>query len=224
MRIITNRKIRKTLRKLHLLPPRRLSRRQRARRLALVCSVLAAVALATAGTLHQGTRTVIPQTAYAPLLETIAKGESRDNYDAHYGNAGNSAIRFTDMTVAEVLEWQAAFVRQGSPSSAVGRYQFIRPTLAGLVKQLRIDPQARFDAALQDRLAIALLERRGSRAFVGKALTREQFAAELAKEWAALPRVIGDDPHESYYDGDGLNKSRISIDEVYRALEGLEAV
>lgn len=165
--------------------------------------------------------TVVSPQAYTPLLNIIAKGESNGNYNAYYGNGGNTTIRFTDMTVAEVLQWQEEFVRQGSPSSAVGKYQIVRPTLLGLVRQLDIDPRARYDEALQDRLAIALLERRGSVAYVDKELTREQFAANLAREWAALPKVIGDNPQESYYAGDGLNHSRISIEEVFAALRTL---
>lgn len=159
--------------------------------------------------------------AYTPLLNTIAKGESNGNYNAYYGNARNTGLRFTDMTVSEVLQWQVERVHQGNPSSAVGKYQIVQPTLAGLVQQLSIDPKTRYSEALQDRLAVALLERRGSLAFVAKELTPEQFAASLAKEWAALPRVVGGNPQESYYAGDGLNQSRISIEEVYAALEAV---
>jgi len=160
--------------------------------------------------------------AYEPLLNTIAKGESRGNYNAHFGNATNKKIRFTEMPVGEVLQWQKDFVRKGSASSAVGKYQFIRPTLQGLVQQLGIDPRVRFDEKLQDKLAIKLLERRGAHAFVQKKLTREQFAANLAKEWAALPKIKGSNPSQSYYAGDGLNKARIKANEVYKALAALE--
>ncbi len=122
------------------------------------------------------------------------------------------------MTVAEVLEWQEAHVGAGSVSNAVGKYQIIRPTLTGLVDQLNIDQVERFDEALQDRLAIALLERRGAQDYVNENLSREQFAANLAKEWAALPKVIGPNPDDSYYESDGINKSNISVDEVFQCL------
>ncbi|HTE22822.1 MAG TPA: hypothetical protein VK674_07360 [Candidatus Limnocylindria bacterium] len=164
----------------------------------------------------------IDPAAYGPLLNTIAKGESRGNYNAHFGNAANKRIRFTEMPVGEVLQWQKDFVRKGSVSSAVGKYQFIRPTLQGLVQQLSLDPRVEFDEKLQDKLAIKLLERRGAHAFVQKKLTREQFATNLAKEWAALPKVKGSNPGESYYAGDGINKAHISIDEVFKALTTLQ--
>jgi conjugal transfer mating pair stabilization protein TraG len=159
---------------------------------------------------------------YTELLSIIAQGESKGNYNAYFGNATNTELRFTDMTVAEVLIWQKQFVEQGSPSNAVGKYQFIRPTLAGLVRELDIDESARFDAGLQDRLAIRLLERRGVHDYLAGRISREQLAHNLSKEWAALPRVIGGDPNSSYYAGDGLNHSRVSVDQVLTAIDSLK--
>ena len=154
----------------------------------------------------------------ADLLTTIAKVESKNNYNAYFGNAGNTSVQFTSMTVGEVLDWQKQFVAQGNPSSAVGRYQFIDSTLQGLVWQLKIDENTKFDEALQDRLAVALLERRGIRDYANDKISREEFAHNLSKEWAALPRAIGDRPEQSYYAGDGLNKAQLSVDEMYRSI------
>lgn len=159
-----------------------------------------------------------PKIHAAELLNTIAKVESKNNYNAHFGNADNASIQFTSMTVGEVLIWQKQFVEQGSPSSAVGRYQFINSTLRGLMNELGIDESVKFDAPLQDRLAVALLERRGIRDYVDNKISREVFAHNLSKEWAALPRAIGDNPEQSYYAGDGLNKAQLSLDEVYASI------
>lgn len=159
---------------------------------------------------------------YTHLLGIIAEGESKGNYNAYFGNAGNASIDFTTMSVGEVLEWQRTYVERGHASNAVGKYQFIRPTLAGLVRELDIDDSARFDAALQDRLAIRLLERRGVHDYLAGRISREQLAHNLSKEWAALPRVIGGDPSSSYYAGDGLNHSRVSIDQVLTAIDSLK--
>ena len=154
----------------------------------------------------------------AELLDTIAKVESRYNYNAYFGNANNASIRFTDMTISEVLAWQKQFVNEGNASSAVGRYQFIDSTLAGLVPQLNIDGSMKFDEAMQDRLAVALLERRGVREYVDNKISREEFAHSLSKEWAALPKAKGDNPEQSYYAGDGLNKAQLSLAEVYAGI------
>jgi conjugal transfer mating pair stabilization protein TraG len=161
----------------------------------------------------------IPQTAYSPLLDMIATAESRGNYNAHFGNAANQTVRFTDMTIADVLQWQNDFVQAGNPSSAVGRYQFIQPTLQGLVSELQLNPNDRFDETTQNKLAIALLERRGSIDFIDGKVSETDFAHNLSKEWAALPKVIGNAPEASYYDGDGLNKSLVDSKTSLAAVE-----
>lgn len=158
---------------------------------------------------------------YSDLLSVIAEGESKGNYNAYFGHANNQDIVFTSMTVAEVLRWQKEFVEQGSPSSAVGKYQFIQPTLEGLVQEMRISKKTIFDETLQDKLAIRLLERRGVHDYLRNRISKEQFAHSLSKEWAALPKVLGDNPPASYYAGDGLNASRISIAAILAAIDSL---
>jgi len=160
----------------------------------------------------------IDPTAYQPLLAVIAKGESKGNYNAYFGHATTNDVQFTNMTIAQVLSWQDSFVSQGSPSSAVGKYQIISPTLHGLVKQLGLNTNDKFDASMQDRLAMALIDRRGAKDFVKNTLTTEQFAANLAQEWAALPVLDGPKAGQSYYAGDGLNAARISDPEIRAAI------
>ena len=168
-------------------------------------------------------RLSVDTATYSPLMELIGEIESNDNYNAYYGKPGNADIQFTNMSVADVMKWQADFVVAGNPSSAVGRYQIINTTLEGLVRELSIDVNQKFDKNMQDRMAIALFERRGSIAYVNKELTAEEFAASLAKEWAALPKVIGENPDSSYYANDGLNKSRTSPEKIISTVNVLSA-
>ena len=114
----------------------------------------------TIGSMNQ--RLQVDLVSAKPLLDLIARVESKGNYNAYFGNAGNTSIRFTEMSVDEVMQWQQEFIAAGHPSSAVGRYQIISTTLKGLVQQLAIDVNQPFDEAMQDRMAIALLERRGA--------------------------------------------------------------
>ncbi|CAN5621919.1 hypothetical protein BH23PAT2_BH23PAT2_08130 [soil metagenome] len=158
---------------------------------------------------------------YTTILNTIAEGESNRNYNAYYSNGGNTDIDFTSMKVGEVIAWQKEFVDKGSPSSAVGKYQFIRSTLEGLVKEHKIDRNQTFSPSLQDELAIALLERRGVHDYMDGKIDREDFAHNLSKEWAALPKAKGDKPESSYYAGDGLNKVRVTLDEINSGIESL---
>lgn len=166
--------------------------------------------------------TMINPAAYTPLLNVIADGESRGNYNAYFGNAANQEITFTNMSIADVLNWQTDYVRQGSASNAVGRYQIIQPTLQGLVDELDLAPETVFSEPLQDKLAITLLERRGSIEFIKGSVSTEEFAHNLSKEWAALPQVVGENPDDSYYAGDGLNKAQINKAEVLEAVDAFK--
>lgn len=171
----------------------------------------------------QNRRLTVDPASYTSLLDVVAKAESKGNYNAYFGNASNSSVDFTKMSIAEVMQWQSDFVKQGNASSAVGKYQIIDTTLAGLIRQLGLDASQLFDKQTQDRLAIALLERRGAENYINNEITREEFAANLAKEWAGLPKIIGENPDKSYYASDGLNKSRVSISEVMKAIEPIHA-
>ena len=184
--------------------------------------VFAAALIAyTIGSMNQ--RLQVDPVSAKPLLDLIARVESKGNYNAYFGNAGNSSITFTEMSIADVLSWQEDFVAAGHPSSAVGRYQIISTTLKSLVQQLDIDTNQPFNETMQDKMAVALLERRGATEYVNNQIDGRQFAAELAKEWAALPKIIGDRPEQSYYAGDGLNRALVKVDEVLRAVGGVSA-
>lgn len=203
---------------------RRLKRRLHSKRfILLACAAILFVGAVGYAMYMNNRRLTVDPVTYQPLLQLIARAESKDNYNAYFGNAGNSSVKFTDMSLGQVMQWQANYVRQGSPSSAVGRYQIMNTTLTGLVEQLGIDKNEKFDQPMQDKLAIALLERRGSEDYVNKQLSRNEFAANLSKEWAALPKVIGENPSASYYAGDGLNKSLVSVDDVQKAIEPISA-
>jgi len=162
--------------------------------------------------------------SYKPLLDLIADVESKGNYNAYFGNADNSSIQFTKMSIAEVQQWQKEQVASGSPSSAVGRYQIIDVTLSELVNNLHLDQNQLFDESTQDKMAIALLERRGSVALVNNKMSRTDFAANLAKEWASLPKITGSNPDDSYYAGDGLNRSLVHRDKVLSAVDLLKPI
>lgn len=173
-------------------------------------------------TYMQNKRLTVDPSTYDKLLTLVGKAESKNNYNAYFGNPSNQSVKFTDMTIAEVLRWQSEHVSQGNVSSAVGKYQIINTTLSELVDKTGMDKGQKFDQATQDKLAISLIEKRGSEEYINKELTREELAANLAKEWAALPKVVGDNPNESYYAADGINKSLVKVEEVLNAIEQIK--
>jgi len=79
----------------------------------------------------------------------------------------------TDMTVGEVMALQAdnnmsneEWIASGR-LHAVGKYQFIGPTLAAWVQRLGIPPETQFTPEVQDALALALMNDRGINPWVG---------------------------------------------------------
>lgn len=139
-----------------------------------------------------------------PLLELIASKESGGNYNVVFGG---KKVNLTDMTVNEVLAWQKNYVRQGSPSSAAGKYQIISKTLEGLKREMGLSGNEKFDESMQDRMATVLLERRGYSKYLAGQLDERTFMKNVAAEWASMPK---DGSGRSYYAGDGLNKSLVN--------------
>jgi muramidase (phage lysozyme) len=161
----------------------------------------------------------------AHLLDFIGNIEAPRGYDTIYGNnQGKLPKRVTQMTIAEVQSAQPGWSKRFG-SSATGRYQFMHATLKGLIAELGLDLSATFDADLQDRLGFHLLRRRGYDKFVAGRMGMTAFAKSLAQEWASLPvleptrgahRTLA--RGQSYYAGDGLNKSLVTPERVEAAL------
>lgn len=167
------------------------------------------------------------------LWNLVLSAESNNNYNAYWSNANNSEIRFTEMTLNEVEAWQRDFVRvKGNPSSAVGRYQIVPKTMKYLRRVLNLSGEEKFDEALQDRMGRALLDRRGYSKFLKGSLSKEEFALNLSKEWAAIP-VLSDTQGrftqlksgQSYYfnpERPNLNSAHISVSDFNSVLDAFE--
>ncbi len=159
------------------------------------------------------------------ILEFISKTETgREGlaaYNTAYGHRENSMIKpFVLMTIDEVL-LQGHFRTKHFGSSAAGAYQIMEATLKGLKDQMGLSGDEKFDAAMQDRLGLALLYRRKFKSWANYEVSDVAFALELAKEWASFPVLKpGPGSHrylargQSYYAGDGLNKSLVKPEEI----------
>lgn len=145
------------------------------------------------------------------ILDFLGKYESNGNYDVMVGGANQG---LTKMTVGEVMQLQNQLAASGK-GTAAGKYQIIQKTLAGLISQGVASPTDMFDSATQDKLGRALLDRRGYSAYKEGKITADQFADNLAKEWAALPTASG----RSYYDGVGNNKALVSRADLMTAIQ-----
>jgi len=144
-------------------------------------------------------------TRTARLLSLIARAEAgAAGYDAvQYGARIRPARPPTQMTLGEIYAWIAA--TPGQPH-AIGRYQFIPPTLREVAATAGIGPDIRFSPAVQDRLAHVLLQRAGLDAFEAGDMSRQIFMRNLARIWAGLPLPSG----KSYYEGYAGNSATMS--------------
>lgn len=135
-----------------------------------------------------------------------------------FGDEDSTDPNLLAMSVDDVIVYQLDVLRRGSPSSACGRYQIVRGTLKDLKRRLDMSGSELFDPAGQDKLATALLQRRGLDSYLAGTISRDRFIDNLAMEWAALPNMTG----KSHYDGDGLNTARVELNDVISIVEGLK--
>lgn len=168
-----------------------------------------------------------------PLLDFIAEHESEGAARRQKINAYNvvwGGIKakhrppkpLVSMTIAQVLAWQDS-IDALYQSEAAGRYQIMEDTLRGLYREAGKTADDWFDEEGQDDLGVALLRRRGLDKFLDGSLSAEDFANNLAKEWASLPMVSGPKKGRSYYDGDGLNKAGVDVAPFLAAVRAIKA-
>ena len=161
--------------------------------------------------------------AYIRQTETGRKDASA--YTTIYGhNEGKLPKPLTTMTVDEVIAAGPGWTKRFK-SSAAGAYQFMNATLKDLKASEGLTGKEVFNAALQDRLGLALLKRRGFDGFMAGKLTLTAFGNNLAKEWASFP-VLSDikGAHrqvkrgQTFYAGDKLNKALVKPESVEAVL------
>jgi muramidase (phage lysozyme) len=153
-----------------------------------------------------------PTTSATKILDLIGRAESGGNYNILVGGKTNADL--TNMTIAQVLDYQSNMRAQGHETTAVGKYQILQKTLQGLLKQGVVSPNETFSPSTQDKLAIALLNQRGWPNYQSGKITADQMADAIAKEWAGFPLANG----QSAYQGVGSNKATVGRQEVLTAL------
>ena len=117
----------------------------------------------------------------------------------------------TDMTVQEVMDIQEQNL--GNNGGAAGAGQIKLPTMKFLIKNNTLDANELFSPEAQDRAHMRLLRRRGLDAFERGDMPLDDFALELAKEYASFPLLspIGDKKvGQSYYVGKAQNNALIT--------------
>lgn len=139
------------------------------------------------------------------LLQFIGSQEGGGDYNICIGERpGRTAHRLVEMDLEDIYLLQSQLTgAQRQPSSAVGLYQFIHPTLLTLQQRGRIPLTTLFTPELQDSLAVQLMIGRGYPRWWRGSLGDDEFMHGLSCEWASLPDPYNDG--KSHYDGIGPN-------------------
>lgn len=176
-------------------------------------------------TVTSGTRKRTGAANLSPILTLIRRYESGGNYNAIWTNVepkDRPATPLVSMTIGQVLSWQDS-IDNKYQSEASGAYQFMEDTLREYYTRAGLRASDRFNPANQDKLAEALLRRRGLSDYLEGRMTDVAFAQELSREWASLPAQTKDKSGrvatgQSYYAGDGLNTAHASQQAVLAAV------
>lgn len=186
----------------------------------------------------QATKTVVGMDRLATLdgslsegafIDAITIGESgAAGYDARvYGNRFDKGFVPSESTVAQVIEQQMVSRSRGG-NSAVGKFQFIYPTLKELtdtaIAEGRLDPSQKFDKGVQDMLAKDLaMKDPAIAAYVNSpnpTPEQEEKAMDaLAGIWASFPMANG----QSAYRGVAGNKAHLTRAQSRSAAQDLRA-
>jgi hypothetical protein len=150
------------------------------------------------------------------LLRFIRHFEAKGSYDIYHTKIKQPPPkRLTEMTVGEVMAWQASL--RNPVSTAAGGYQIIKGTLKDIVNRHNIPKSAIFNEALQDRMARHLIDDCSG----ARARSTTAFANCLAGIWAALPLVSGPKKGKSAYHKIAGNKALTTPENFMAVLTGL---
>lgn len=124
------------------------------------------------------------------LKDAFSHAESSNDYNRLVTPSSGkyTTAPLTDMTVGQVLEYQRGMLGAGFPSTATGKFQIIRGTLKSLVDEGVVKLTDKYSPENQEKLAEALLERRGMSDFMAGKISHSQFIKNLGNEWEAIKR------------------------------------
>ena len=156
------------------------------------------------------------------LLSLIGSAEAGSaGYDAIHNRARVLPDKLpTEMTLQEIIDWIDATPRQ---NHAIGRYQIIPTTLSYLIAAEDVPLTAVFTPALQDRLALRLIEDAGLPEFLSGQMAPAAFLDSLAFVWAGLPLGSGLSAYEGFA-GNSATISRSSYENRFNEIFGLNAI
>jgi hypothetical protein len=139
------------------------------------------------------------------IKDLIASVESQGDYNVV---TGGKKYSLTSMTIGEVQNLQKQLIAE-KKNSAAGKYQIKYTTLRENIGKVGLSTGDKFDEKNQELLGEHLIKKRGYSQYAANPTPEGKagFLANLAQEWAGLPR--GPD-NLSYHHNDGVNKAGIT--------------
>lgn len=134
-----------------------------------------------------------------------------------YGRYLQPSKPISQMTFKELADFQrrqvnatkGTFDNTNRGTSAVGRYQFIGPTLENLKNRLGYKDTDVFSPEVQDRLFDALMEEQGLQELSAGLITPEEFQEKLSSQFASIPKP-GTETGTYKGQGTGVTSDRVS--------------
>jgi hypothetical protein len=114
-----------------------------------------------------------------------------------------------DFQRRQVNATKGTFDNTNEGTSAVGRYQFIGPTLENLKNRLGYKDTDVFSPEVQDRLFDALMEEQGLQDLSAGLITPEKFQEKLSSQFASIPKP-GTETGTYKGQGTGVTSDRVS--------------
>lgn len=147
------------------------------------------------------------------ILEGIASIESKTGEIGYNVIQGFVKVKeypdITKLTLDKLPTVMALAKKNGSATGALGKYQIMSGTLSDLKRWLHLSGSELFSPAMQDKMAIKLLNNKGLTEWISGTITNLEFMHKIAETWAAVP-----DPQKggkSKYSGVGNNKSGMTV-------------
>jgi len=154
------------------------------------------------------------------LLDLIYSAESGQNYDAWNTQTKIKSERpLTELTVAEIMAIQEK--NSGNNGGAAGAGQIKKSTMQLLLNNNILSRDDKFTPEVQDRAHLFLLQNRGLNDYLSGGINLNEYGHRLSKEYASLPRMLGETPHISYYEGEAKNSARVKPSEITAQLSAL---
>ena len=130
-------------------------------------------------------------------LDFIANKET-GNWAKHYASQYDAVIGYkkspkpiSSMTLKEVMTYQSGLMKTGSPSTAVGKYQMLKGTLAETAERLHIPLRSKFDKATQEKMAVYLFAQKRKGSLKGLGLEWESMdSTKFPKNAAKLAAIL----------------------------------